>query len=241
MLTQIVLTSAASDPLHLHKWQLGLAKCLAATGQAREAMVLLQQALGQQRMAQETSAAMLRMLVDSQVRLELQKPDCGITYLCGLASGRDQDGASAAHSVYHLLRPAHQHVSTSGAAYAADGGGLMGQQETKRCLIWVVWSLLVAQHITCINCHTPGMDGTLEPMCCMVSGSTCLEWCKLLQSWATLYPLRPFLTHLHAIMMPTSSLQAQAWLVSVGHGWMTSTTFVFRPSNCTELQMHCYT
>ena len=41
VLTQIVLTSAVNDPSHLHKWHLGLARCLAATGQAREAMVLL--------------------------------------------------------------------------------------------------------------------------------------------------------------------------------------------------------
>ena len=64
---QIGLTSAAEDPAHLHKWQLGLARCLKATKRAKEGMILLQQALGQQQMPQETKAAMLRLLVELQV------------------------------------------------------------------------------------------------------------------------------------------------------------------------------
>ena len=65
---QIGLTSAAEDPAHLHKWQLGLARCLKATKKAKEGMSLLEQALGQQQMPQETKAAMLRLLVELQVR-----------------------------------------------------------------------------------------------------------------------------------------------------------------------------
>ena len=65
---QIGLTSAAEDPAHLHKWQLGLAGSLKAIKEAKEGMILLQQALGQQQMPQKTKAAMLRLLVELQVR-----------------------------------------------------------------------------------------------------------------------------------------------------------------------------
>lgn len=67
LMLQVGLTSGVSDPAHLHQWQIGLSKSLGATGQAKEGMILLQQALGQQDMPQATTASMLRLLVELQV------------------------------------------------------------------------------------------------------------------------------------------------------------------------------